>query len=332
MKTWLRASLAFAAATTVSLSLAGCTTPTAQPTNAAFKPHVEVILGTESPAYAASLLAGAEAAAKEFGVILDWHSDTLNGTAAQQIALINQLVSKQPEGYIITPIDDSVQAYVDLAASTHADVVNLDSHVPTLDNVMANIFDDSNAGGIKLADAIASAIGYQKGGSYQIGVGVVNPNDQVTLVRLSGFNYELGAKYPGIKVVGTAVSNSQPGKAATQVSGLFAKNPKLAGFVAMDSFTATAAASLVEGSGLNVPLVAYDADPDHVALLKKGVFKTLIAQNPAQKIRLAIQLIADHQLKGQPPQMRDQIFGNVILDMSSSKADLKKYSYLAPGN
>jgi ABC-type sugar transport system substrate-binding protein len=99
----------------------------------------------------------------------------------------------------------------------------------------------------------------------------------------------------------------------------------------MDSFTATAAAALVQQQNLSVPLVAYDAEPDHVALLKKGVFKDLISQNPGQKIRLAIQLIATHQLTGALPQMRDQMFESVIIDGSSSKADLKKYTYL-PAN
>jgi len=331
MKFWLRAALAATAATALAATLAGCSAPKPEPTNAAFVPHIAVILGTESPSYAATLKAAAESAAKEFGAILEWHDETLNGTAAQQNQLLNKLAAKQVEGYILMPIDDSVQPYNDLAASTKADVVNLDSHVPTLDKVFANIFDDSNTGGIKLADAIANSIGYKKGGSYEIALGVVNPDDQVTKVRLAGFNYEIDAKYPGIKVVATAISHNKPGKAATQVASVFAKNPKLAGFVAMDSFTATAAAALVQQRNLRVPLVAYDAEPDHVALLKKGIFTDLISQNPGQKIRLAIQLIAAHQLTGALPQMRDQMFESVIIDGSSSKADLKKYTYL-PAN
>ena len=328
MKSWLRASTALSVSAAIALALGGCSAPAPTPTNAAFVPHIAVIPGTEGPAYAATLKAAAEAAGKEFGAIIDWHGETLNGSAQQQSALLEKLAAKQIEGYILMPIDDSVQVSNDLAASTKADVVNFDSHVPTLTNVFANIFDDANTGGIKLADSIAGSIGYKKGSSYQIAVGIVNPNNQVTKTRLAGFNYELDAKYPGIKVVATAVSGSKPGKAATQVAGAFKKNPEIAGFVALDSFTATAAADYVQANKLSVPLVAYDTDPDHVALLKKGVFTHLLSQDPAQKMRLAVQLIAVHQLTGAPPQMRDQIFGNVMIDGSSSKADLKKYTYL----
>jgi ribose transport system substrate-binding protein len=240
------------------------------------------------------------------------------------------LAPKQYEGYIVMAIDQTLQGYVNMIADTGADIITLDSGVSDLTKVFANIYDDANAGGIKLADSIAGSIDYKKGNAYQIAVGVTNPEDQVTKTRLAGFNYQLDAKYPGIKVVATAISGSKPGKAATQVAGAFQKNPQLSGFVALDSFTATAAADYVQSNKLDTPLVAYDADPAHVALLKKGVFTHLISQDPAQKMRYAVQLIASHQLTGARPQMRDQLCGNVILDGSSSNADLKKYTYL-PG-
>lgn len=330
MKSWLRVAVLTTVAAVLATSFAGCAPSQPQQTQAVFRPHIVVVLGIESPSYAASLKSAAEAAAKELDVILIWRGETLNGTAAQQQKLLMALGPKQYEGYVIMPIDQSLQGYVNMIADTGADVVTLDSRVSDLTKVFANIFDDANSGGIKMADAIAKSIGYQKGKSYEIAVGLVNQNDQVTQTRLAGFNYELEAKYPGIKVVATAVSGSKPGKAATQVETAFGKSAKLDGFVALDYWTATAAAAFVSGNKLRTALVAYDASPELVKS-PTGSFSDLISQVPAQKIRLALQLISDHQRTGAVPQMRDQMFGNVIIDEGSSKADLKKYSYL-PAN
>ena len=63
----LSAALTATAATALATTLVGCANPNAQPTNVAFVPHIAVILGTESPSYAATLKAAAESAAKEFG-------------------------------------------------------------------------------------------------------------------------------------------------------------------------------------------------------------------------------------------------------------------------
>lgn len=330
MKSWLKATLAATVSVTIAVSLTGCsnTNPTASSTT--FVPHIAVIMGTTGPAYAATLKAEAQAAAKKFGAVLDWHGETLNGTAKAQQALVYNAAKNAVQGIILMPVDNSLQAYVDLAGGLGSDVVMLDSHVLVLDHVLANVYDDSNQGGIKLADAIADSINYQKGKDYQIAVGVNNPKDQVTKVRLAGFNYELGAKYPGIKVVATASSSSDANKAGSAVAKAFQSNPKLAGFVALDEFTATAAANYVQTQKVRIPLVAYDTAPSHVELLKKGIFTHLLSQNPKQKITAAIAEIVAHQMTGAKPVSRDSMFESVMLDKSSSKADLKKFSYLTP--
>jgi len=328
MKSWLKATIAVSLTAVVALGLSGCSNPNATPSTTAFVPHIVVVMGNEGPSYEATLKAAAETAAKKLGAVLEWHGETLNGTAKAQAAVVYQAVQDKAQGIILMPVDNTLQQYVDLAGGLGSDMVNLDSHVTVLDHVFANLYDDANQGGIKLADSIADSMDYKEGKQYEIAVGISKATDMVTRTRLSGFNYELGAKYPGIKVVATVESKASANQAASAVAKAFSANPKLAGFVALDEFTASASANYVQQQKIRIPLVAYDATPEHVALLQKGVFTHLLSQNPAQKMAAAIAVIVAHQMTGAKPQSRDQLFESVLLDKSSSKADLKKYSYL----
>ena len=79
-------------------------------------------------------------------------------------------------------------------------------------------------------------------------------------------------------------------------------------------------------------MIGYDAYPANVALIKKGVFTALIAQNPAAEAKLAIDdLVAtlDKDTAAIAKIKHNVVIPNVVLTAKTSAADLAKYTYVA---
>ena len=126
---------------------------------------------------------------------------------------------------------------------------------------------------------------------------------------------------------------SQPAVANTNVSNWLTKYPKLAGIFAIDGTNAAGAASALQAKGLvgKIALIGYDAYPANVALIKKGVFTALIAQNPAAEAKLAIDdLVAVLTKDASAASIQKKVtIPNVVLTAKTSAADLAKYTYVA---
>jgi ABC-type sugar transport system substrate-binding protein len=128
-----------------------------------------------------------------------------------------------------------------------------------------------------------------------------------------------------------AYSASNPQTAASNVNNWLTKYPNLKGIFAIDGTNASGAAAALQAKGLTgkIALVGYDAYPANVDLIKAGVFTALIAQDPAAEARLAIKTLVAYIKNKTSPAERDVVIPNVILDASTSDADIKKYTYVA---
>jgi len=238
-----------------------------------------------------------------------------------------------PSGLVLIPTDPTaLQAEVTKATSINKiPVVNVDTHVNDLSSVLSFITGDNADGGAKAADAMATAIGYKDGTTYQVVVGLTSPTATTNTARLDGFTKQIAAKYPGIQIVDKAYSQSQAATANTNVSNWLTKFPHLSGIFAIDGTNATGAAAALQAKGLvgKIALVGYDAYPTNVALLKQGVFTALIAQDPATEAKLAIDDLVSYLTSGNSNAgiTAAVTIPNVVLTKDTSASDLLKYTY-----
>ena len=183
------------------------------------------------------------------------------------------------------------------------------------------------------SDLIAAAIKYTAGQTYQVAVGLTSATATTNVARLAGFKAEIAAKFPGISVVDTEYSQSQPSVADTNVSNWLTKYPNLNGIFAIDGTNASGAAAALQAKGLvgKIALVGYDAYPANVKLLQAGVFSALIAQNPAAEAKLAIDdLVATLTKSAAAKSIQHLVtIPNVVLTAATSAADFTKYTYVA---
>ncbi|WP_382309402.1 substrate-binding domain-containing protein [Herbiconiux sp. UC225_62] len=326
------AAAALAGLTAVLLS--ACSTGSAGETDAAGSTDYQIafVVGASSDPFFQAMKVGADEAAAELGATVLFQGDATTYSSATQIPVVNQALATSPDGLIIGPTDPTaLQAVVDRAAAT-IPVVNVDTSVEKLDDVVSFITGDNTDGGRKAADAIAEGIGYEDGKSYQVAVGLSSATSTTNVARLDGFTQQLEQKYPGIEIVATGYSESNPTKANTNINNWITAYPDLDGIFAIDGTNATGAAAALQSKGLvgSIALVGYDAYKTNVDLLSQGVFTALIAQDPAQEGRLAVEAIVDYLKNGSSSDgiEHEQTLPNIILDATTSPADLEKYTYV----
>jgi ABC-type sugar transport system substrate-binding protein len=318
--------------TVISVGVVGAllTGTAVAPAHAANK-KIAFVMGAESDPFFQAMKVGAEAAAKANNIDLIWQGDPSEYSPATQIPVVDQVLAQKPDALVLIPTDPTaLQASVAKAKAAGIPVINVDTRVNDLTDVLSFITGDNADGGAKAADALAKAIKYTKGKTYQVVVGLTSATATTNVARLDGFSKQIAKKYPGIKIVDKAYSQSQPAKANTNVSNWLTKYPKLAGIFAIDGTNAAGAAAAIQAKGLKgkVALVGYDAYKANVDLIGKGVFTALVAQDPAAEAKLAIEYLVKY-FAGQTSGIKKEVvIPNVVLSASTSAADLAKYTYV----
>ena len=325
-----RAASVLAVAAAASLAVVGLATPS----HAANKITIAFVMGAESDPFFQAMKVGADAEAKAKGVTIVWQGDPAVYSPATQLPIANKVLALKPQGLVLIPTDPvALQTINDKAIAAGIPVVNVDTHVKDLSKTTSFITGDNADGGAKAADAIATAIGYKAGKTYKVVVGLSSATATTNVARLDGFTAAVAKKYPGIKIVDKAYSQSVPATANTNVNNWLTKYPDLAGIFAIDGTNVAGAAAALQAKGLagKIALVGYDAYPTVVPLIASGVFTALVAQNPAAEAKLAIDdLVAViNKTAAAKSIQKNVVIPNVLLTKATSAADLAKYTYVA---
>ena len=292
---------------------------------------IAFVMGAINDPFFNAMKAGAVAEAKAKGVKLVWQGD-VQYSPATQIPVVDQVLATKPDGLVLIPTDPvALQPSVAKAKAAGITVVNVDTHVNDLTDVVSFITGDNADGGAKAADALATAMRYTNGKKYQVVVGLTSATATTNVARLEGFTKAVAAKYPGIQIVDKAYSQSDSAIANTNVNNWLTKYPNLRGIFAIDGTNASGAAAAIQAKGLigKVALVGYDAYPTNVKLIQKKVFSALIAQDPAAEAKQAIVTLVDFWAGKTSTIVKNVVIPNVVLSGTTSKADLKKFTYVA---
>ncbi len=329
-----RNRLMLAAAALVAAFVAALAASNAQSQAATANKVIAFNVGAASDPFFVAMEVSADAEAKKLGYTVDWQGAPTEYSPATQIPIVDTQFAQKPAALIIAPTDpNALQAPVNQFIKAGIPVVNVDTHVTKLGSVLSFITGNNANGGQNAAKALAKAMHYTKGKTYQVAVGLTSATTTTNVARLAGFKQEIKQHYPGIKIVAVGYSQSQPTKADANVSNWLSSFPHLSGIFAIDGTNASGASAAIEAHNLvgKVALVGYDAYATNVALLKKGVFSALIAQNPTQEAKLAVDDVVKylkHHSKGGIKHL--VTLPNIVLTPKTSAAALTKYTYPAP--
>jgi ABC-type sugar transport system substrate-binding protein len=245
------------------------------------KKNLELVVGTKSDDFYITMECGAEAEAKKLGAKL-----TVNGPAdfsvSEQAPILNSVAATKPDALMVAPTDaKALDPELQRIQTAGTKIVFVDTSSSDTSLGVSRITSDNTGGGKIAADNLGQSIG----GKGTVAVINVNPGISTTDARIAGFNAEMKAKYPNVKVLGVQYDNDSSATAASQVASDIAAHPDLAGVFATNVLSAQGAATGVQHAGKTgkVKVATFDAEPQQITFLKSNTIQLAVAQDPYQE-------------------------------------------------
>jgi ribose transport system substrate-binding protein len=250
---------------------------------------IALIPGLTTDGFYITMNRGAQAAADALGVELVFQGAP-DFNPVTQVPVLDAVIARAPDAILIAPTD-TTQLIEPLRKAVDAGipVITVDTFIGTGkyqtgagdgDFPLSYIASDNVLGGKIAARALAAAIG----GEGKVFVSNVKPGISTTDQREEGFKTAMAEEFPGITVLETQFNDNDANKAASQLQGVFAREPDLKGVFGANLFSALGAANGVQQAGQSgvVKVVAFDAPVSIVDNIKTGLVDVAIAQHPAE--------------------------------------------------
>lgn len=218
---------------------------------------------------------------------------------AAQIPVLEALIAGSDVDYLIVAPTD-MQDIIDVLARADQNgtrIITVDTFIGDSNYTngqitfpLTHIGSDNFAGGFMACKALAERL--DEGAS--IYIQNVRPGISTTDQRESGC--QAAAYAFGMDVVGVDYNQDEPSLAHRQTTAALAAYPDLAGIFATNAFGAQGAGEAVGEAHLDRPIeiLAFDAAPVAVDLLRQGTISRLIAQKPYDMGYLAVSLAVAH--------------------------------------
>lgn len=251
---------------------------------------IDLIVKMNQGDYWNTLKSGAEAAAKEFNVMLHFlapnHEDDIPG----QIELVNQSIQNRPDAIILAASD-----YMGLAQATdriayeNIPIISIDSEVGSA-RVKTYVGTNNYEAGQLAAKRMIELI-HESG---QIAVMNFVEAAKNANQREEGFQ-DYVARFPNVRVVDIQYSQSNQRNAEEITRRWLAQYPSLDGIVALNAESSIGVGREVQrsGHGGRVKVIAFDSPPETMGLLQDGVVQALVLQNPFNNGYLAVKYAVD---------------------------------------
>jgi ribose transport system substrate-binding protein len=223
---------------------------------------------------------GAEQEAKKLGVSLK-----VTGPATfdvpQQKPLIDSAAVTRPDALLVAPTDTSaLDSDLLKVQKAGTKVIFVDTSSSDQSIGLSRISSDNFAGGKLAADTLGTLIG----GTGTVAVISVKKGTSTTDARVQGFEQEMKAKFPNVKMLPEQNDDADSVTTASSfIENDITANPDMSGAFAANVITAQGAAAGIAHAHKTgkVKLATFDADPQQMSMMHSGTIQLAIAQEPA---------------------------------------------------
>ena len=260
--------------------------------------------------------AGAEAAAKEYGLELEWNGPAAETDYSRQIQILDSFIARQVDGIAIAATEKTaLNASLARAKAANIPVTIFDSGVDS-DNYMTFIATNNFEGGQMGARSLAKLIG----GKGKVAVVLHTPGSVSTMDRERGFQEVIAKEYPGIRIVATQYGMSDSAKSMAAAENMLTAHPDLDGLFASAEPGSVGAVQAIKARNLSgkIKLVSFDSSDGLIDALKENIIQAMVVQDPYKMGHDAVKSLAD-KLNGQTPPKRVDLSARLV-----TKADLDK--------
>lgn len=242
---------------------------------------------------------GMNKAAKDLGIEAQFLGPSTGGDTIQQIAIIEDQISRGVDAIVISPNDDqAVKPVIEKAMSKGIKVFTWDSDAPASKRIFYVAAADDVGIGTEVIDRIAKDIG----GKGKVAVMTGSANALNLKLHVQGV--EQGAKkYPGIKLVKPYIYNDDDQQKAIQGAiTLLQANPDLAAFACVNSpgVPGVARALIQTGKDKKIKVWGLSIPSENRDYLKQGIVNGLTLWDPGKLTYATTKLVNDY-LDGKKP-------------------------------
>lgn len=243
---------------------------------------IEVIPKGTSNVYWQAVHAGAEAAGKDLHYQIIWDGPAQETEYDREASIVEDAVNRDVNAIVLAPSHrDALVPPVRQALAAHIPVTIIDSgiNLPP-DDYVSYVATDNEAGGRMAADALGEMLH----GHGQVGEVAVAPGSVSTLQREQGFEEELKAKYPGIKIDEMRYGLADVAKSRAVAEDILTANPGIDAIFASNESGVAGTLQALKGRGLEgkIKLVGFDMSPLLLAGMQEGGIQALVVQDPYQ--------------------------------------------------
>ena len=242
---------------------------------------VDVIVKATDSQFWQAMLAGSQAAGKDWGVQVGLFGATSEADVADQQRLVENSLSRNVDAIVLAASSSqALNSVIDRARKQNIKVITVDTKVTTGSDGF--IGTDNQKAGQQAADRMAALLQKKGVTSGQILIESSVAGVQSLTDRDSGFQNELKTRFPGLTVSAHRYNNNDTPTALSQVNDALSANSNLVGIYADNNVSADGAAqSLQENKAQDrVVAVGFDSDPQEIGAIKNNSLKALVVQNP----------------------------------------------------
>jgi ribose transport system substrate-binding protein len=237
---------------------------------------------------------GVENANKELGVNAKFQEPS-KMDISEQLSILNTLLSQNSTGFSVSAIQpSSLSSFISKSQSDKVPVIAIDSPLNSFKSVPLYLGTPNYEAGQKAGEAMKQLL--PQGGDVAILVGSLTALNATQ--RIQGFKDAIQGS--NIKVFQTYNDDGDANKALQNASAAFQADPNLKAFYGVYSYDGPSGGQAVQSAGKTgkVMVVADDAEPKTLDLLKAGVVQAMVLQQPYQQGYMSVYILAAMKVLG----------------------------------
>ncbi|WP_068617256.1 substrate-binding domain-containing protein [Paenibacillus tuaregi] len=294
------------------VSTGSCSIPGQLHTEEETVTRVSMIVKMDHGDYWNTVKMGAEVAAKEYNVKLDFLAPKNENDYKGQIALMEQATLQGTDAIILSASDYMALAQVTDQASYHGiPVLSMDAEVAST-KVKTYVGANNYEAGQKAAERLVELTGTEG----QIGIVNFVKGARNADQREEGFTDYI-ARFPGLKIVDTLYCGSDEELANILTRTMLAEYPEIKGIVALNAEASIGVGKAIDylHKGGKVKLITFDNPPEMLEKLQKGTVQAMVVQNPYSNGYLAVASAVQLAEGGSIPERFDT--GTKLIDLDN---------------
>ncbi|WP_158885772.1 ABC transporter substrate-binding protein [Amycolatopsis anabasis] len=243
--------------------------------------RVDVIVKATDSSFWQSMFAGAQKAGEDLGVEVGRFGPTSETDVNEQVQLVENSISRGVNAIVLAANSETaLNKAIDRARDAGIKVITVDGTVTT--KTEAFIGTNNLRAGEQAGQRLCKLIGEQGKTSGRVLLENAVAGVQALGDRARGFREGLAANCPQITVWEERFNNNDIATAANQTNDALGAVPDLVGVFAANNMSGNGVARAVKDTGrtANLPVVAFDSDPQENAALADGSIDALVVQNP----------------------------------------------------